>query len=104
IHRISATKTITHEVLIPAWRAGSPEIGGLELSVNAIPSGEVSLTSEHYRIVSVRSGKGRVTINGWAAEVGPHDHFGVPAGLSCDLTATGADSLVYLDVMILPVK
>ena len=70
IQKASKGHTITREVLIPAERAGSSEIGGLELSINAIPAGEVSLASEHYRIVSIRSGKGRVSINGWTAEVG----------------------------------
>jgi mannose-6-phosphate isomerase-like protein (cupin superfamily) len=103
IQKFSTATTIMRGVLIPAERAGSPEIGGLELSVNAIPAGEVRLASEHYRIVSIRSGKGRVSINGWTTEVGPHDHFGVPAGLSCCLSTSGADPLVYLDVMMLPV-
>jgi mannose-6-phosphate isomerase-like protein (cupin superfamily) len=102
IQKISTSSTTVREVLIPAERAGSSEIGGLELSVNAVPAGEVSLASEYYRIVSIRSGAGRVSINGWTAEVGPHDHFGVPAELSCGLTTTGRDPLVYLDVMMLP--
>ncbi len=103
IQKFSTASANMRQVLIPAERAGSPEIGGLELSVNAIPAGEVSLTSQHYRIVSIRSGKGRVSINGWTMEVGPHDHFGVPAELSCCLSAISSDPLVYLDVMMLPV-
>lgn len=104
IQKISAAKKTTREVLIPAGLAGSPEVGGLELSISAVPAGEVSLASEHYRIVSIRSGKGRISINGWTAEAGPHDHFGVPAGMNCDLIATGPGPLVYLDVLMLSVK
>ncbi len=102
IQQIPVSRAPARKVLIPAERAGSREIGGLELAVNAVPTGEVSLASDHYRIVSIRSGKGRVSINGWTAEVGPHDHFGVPAGLNCGLTTASPDPVVYLDVMMLP--
>ncbi len=104
IQKVAIASTITRQVLIPAERAGSFEVGGLELAVNVVPTGEISLASDQYRIVSIRSGKGRASINGMSAEVGPHDHFGVPAGLNCVLVTTSSEPLVYLDVMMLPLR
>jgi mannose-6-phosphate isomerase-like protein (cupin superfamily) len=102
IERARTQVTVTREVLIPAERAGSREIGGLELAVTRV-HGQTELASEHYRIVSVQSGKGRVRIGAAQTEVTAHDHFGVPAGLACTLTQLGDDPLVFLDAMILPI-
>ncbi len=104
IQRMAAGTHNMREILIPAERAGSPEIGGLELAVNRIDRGEIDLVSEHYRIVSVRSGKGRVRIGGLEAELSEHDHFGIPADLTCHLTALGDAPLVFLDAMMLPIR
>jgi hypothetical protein len=92
----------SREVLIPAERAGSPEIGGLQLALGRV-HGKVDLASDHYRIVSVQSGKGRVRIGDAQTDVGLHDHFGVPVGLECTLTDLGDDPFVFLDAMILPI-
>lgn len=94
--------SFSREVLIPADRAGSQEIGGLQLAVGRA-HGKVDLASDHYRIVSVQSGKGRVRIGDAQTDVGEHDHFGVPVGLECTLTQLGDDPLVFLDAMILPI-
>jgi hypothetical protein len=104
IQGIIAGTGTTREVLIPAERVGSPDIGGLELAVNRVAQGATDLTSDHYRIVSVQSGKGRVRIGDAETEVGDHDHFGVPADLKCNLTQLGDDPLVFLDSMILPIR
>jgi mannose-6-phosphate isomerase-like protein (cupin superfamily) len=103
IHQMVGTGT-AREVLVPAERAGSHEIGGLELGVNRVGRGEIDLASEHYRIVSIQSGKGRVRIGDAEVEVCNHDHFGVPAALKCTLTQLGDDPLVFLDAMILPIR
>ena len=92
----------SREVLIPAERAGSHEIGGLQLALARV-HGKVELASEHYRIVSVQAGKGRVRIGHAETEVSEHDHFGVPVGMECTLTQLGGDPLVFLDAMILPI-
>jgi hypothetical protein len=102
IQRALTESTISREVLIPAERAGSREIGGLELGVGRV-HGEIDLSFGHYRIVSVQSGKGRVRIGDAQTEVSAHDHFGVPASLACTLTQLGSDPLVYLDAMMLPI-
>jgi hypothetical protein len=102
IQRAQKQTTVGREVLIPAERAGSHEIGGLELAVNRV-QGETDLSSDHYRIVSVQSGRGRVRIGAAQSDVGEHDHFGIPAGLACTLTQLGDDPLVFLEAMILPI-
>ena len=102
IQRAMADAAFTREVLIPAVRCGLHEIGGLELAVGRVQR-EIDLSSDHYRIVSVQSGKGRVRIGDAQSEVSEHDHFGVPAGLECTLTQLGERPLVFLDAMILPV-
>jgi mannose-6-phosphate isomerase-like protein (cupin superfamily) len=102
IQRAQTQTRFSREVLIPAERAGSREIGGLELAVSRV-HGETPLSSDHHRIVSVQSGKGRVRIGAAQTEVSEHDHFGVPVGLTCTLTQLGDDPLVFLDAMMLPV-
>jgi mannose-6-phosphate isomerase-like protein (cupin superfamily) len=101
IERARTQTTVSRELLIPAERAGCHEIGGLELAVNRV-QGQTDLSSDHYRIVSVQSGKGRVRIGAAQTEVSEHDHFGVPLDLTCTLTQLGDDPLVFLDAMILP--
>jgi mannose-6-phosphate isomerase-like protein (cupin superfamily) len=103
IQRATTESAFTRDVLIPAARAGSHEIGGLELALGRVQR-EIDLSSEHYRIVSVQSGKGSVRIGDAQSEVSEHDHFGVPAGLECTLNRLGDDPLVFLDAMILPVE
>jgi hypothetical protein len=92
----------TRDVLVPAERAGSREIGGLQLALQRVHR-KVDLSSDDYRIVAVQSGKGQVRIGDAQTEVGEHDHFGVPVGLECTLTQLGDDPLVFLDAMILPI-
>jgi hypothetical protein len=102
LQRAIAQPDFSREVLIPAARAGSREIGGLELAVNRV-RGEIDISSDHYRIISVRSGRGRVRIGDAEAEVSAHDHFGTPVGLKSTLSQLGGDPLVFLDAMILPI-
>jgi mannose-6-phosphate isomerase-like protein (cupin superfamily) len=103
IRRMAAAKTTEREVLIPAERAGSPEIGGLQLAVTHVGPGEFEYNSEHYRIVSVQSGRGRTRIGSKETEVTKHDHFGIPADMNCNVASLGGSPLVILDAMILPV-
>jgi hypothetical protein len=91
------------EVLVPARRAGSPETGGLELALTRMYRDAIKLDSLHYRIVSVRSGKGRIRMGNVEAGVSEHDHFGIPPGMDCIFTPGTADPLIFLDAMILPI-
>jgi len=92
------------QILISPERAGSAEVGGLELAVSRTGEGGVDLYSCYYRIVSVQQGKGRVRIGQVEREVEAHDHFGIPADLTCHLSPVGDRPLVFLDAMILPIK
>lgn len=103
LRRVREAKTNTREVLIPAERAGSPEIGGLELAVTLVGRGEVDLLSNHYRIVSIQAGKAHVRIGNAEKEVCAHDHFGVPADMTCQVAQSGNEPLLFLDAMILPI-
>jgi mannose-6-phosphate isomerase-like protein (cupin superfamily) len=103
LRRVREAKTNTREVLIPAERAGSPEIGGLELAVTLVARGEVDLLSNHYRIVSIQTGKAHVRIGNAEKEMSAHDHFGVPADMNCRVAQSGNEPLLFLDAMILPI-
>ena len=92
------------KILIPSQRAGSVEVGGLELAIATVDQRGIEPRSAHYRIVAVQHGRGRVRIGHAVSEVGAHDHFGIPADMDCELTSVGDDPLVVLDSMILPVK
>jgi hypothetical protein len=92
------------QVLVPAHRAGSNEIGGLELALTRAGQDAMEMSSPHYRIISVDSGRAEVQIGNVEAQVCRHDHFGVPAQISCQITPLGRDPFVFLDAMILPVE
>ena len=103
INKMKAGEGEAHEVLVSGERAGSAEIGGLELSLSrAAPSG-TNLSAPHYRIVSVRSGRGKIQIGSVEAEVHDHDHFGIPANMECRLSPKNGEPLIFLDAMIVPV-
>jgi len=103
IRQSSAKADGGREVLIPAERAGSKEIGGLELAVGRIGTDAVRLTSDHYRIVAVQSGRGCICMGNVGAELTEHDHVGIPAEMNCTVAQVGSDPLVLLDAMILPI-
>ena len=103
IRQIKGGRGYLREVLVPAKGAGSPEIGGLELALTRVDRDSIELDSHHYRIVSVQSGKGRIRMGNVEADVSEHDHFGIPSQMDCIFTLTGADPLIFLDAMILPI-
>lgn len=104
IRRITNSRINQRQVLISAERTGSPEIGGLELAVTHISQGQFELTPKSYKIVSIRSGQGRVRIGNSETEVRKHDHFGIPAGMNSNITYLGKSPLVMLDATITPVN
>lgn len=103
IQQMKGGRGFLRQVLVPAARAGSNEIGGLELALTRAGNEALEMSSHHYRIISVDSGRARVRIGSVESEVRQHDHFGVPSEISCEITPLGADPLVFLDAMILPV-
>jgi mannose-6-phosphate isomerase-like protein (cupin superfamily) len=102
IEKAIEQKAFSHEVLISAERAGSAEVGGLQLSLHRVES-KLDLTSDRYRIVAVQSGNGRVHIGDAHSEVAENDHFGIPAGVESTFTRIGNEPLVFLDATILPI-
>jgi uncharacterized RmlC-like cupin family protein len=104
IRKMRSSQGLMRQVLVPAHRAGSNEIGGLELAVSRAGQGAMEMSSPHYRIISVDSGRAQVQIGNVESEVTRHDHFGVPAEISCQITPLGPDPFVFLDARILPVE
>lgn len=104
IRRLLAAKATRREVIVPAERAGSDEIGGLELALTRVGHDGIDLSSESYKIVSVQAGKGRVRLGATESEISEHDYFGVPADLTCYLTQVGESPLVFLEAMMMPLR
>lgn len=103
IQNASSRATYPRKLLVPRERAGSREIGGLELGLNRV-CGEINLASDHFRIISMQSGTGRLRIGNAQIVVSKHDHFGVPTQMACTLTQIGSHPLIFLDAMILPIN
>ena len=87
-------------VLIPASVTDRDGSGGLELAVSRINRGGMPYPLDSFRIVSVVGGRGRVRIGPAESEIGPRDHFGIPAGLEAFLEQTGDEPLTALDTLI----
>ncbi len=87
-------------VLIPAHRTDRDGTGGIELSLTAIGGEPLVLEADRFRAVSVVRGRGVVRLAGAEAAVGPHDHFGIPAGLPATIAAEGGETLVLLDATL----
>ncbi len=74
--------------------------GGLELAVSRINRGGLHFPLDSFRIVSVVGGRGRVRIGPAETDIGPRDHFGIPAGLEAFLEQLGDEPLTVLDTVI----
>ena len=103
IHQAAAQKGTTRRVLIPVSRAGAPEIGGLELAVTRVDSQGLQLTTDRFRIISIRSGKAKVCVGQVERELTEHDHLGIPARMLAHIAQAGEAPLVILDATIRPV-
>jgi hypothetical protein len=90
------------ELLIPAWRAGSSEIGGLELSITRIDTHGVDFTSDQFKIISVQQGAAKFRIGQIEKILGVHDHCGIPAGITSHIAQAGGGPLVILEATISP--
>jgi hypothetical protein len=86
--------------LIPARVTDRQGSGGLELSLTRINPTGYAFPLADFRIVSVVRGRGRLSLAGVEQDVGPHDHFGVPAGTSAMLKQISAEALVVLDALL----
>jgi hypothetical protein len=104
VARTQAGSGFTREVLLPAHRAGSEEIGGLELALTRGGPNSFEILSDHYKIISVQSGEANIRIGNAEARVRKHDHFGIPANMRCHLIPCGTDQFVFLDAVIVPLS
>jgi len=87
-------------ILIPASTTNREGSGGLELAIARINQSGFAWPSDEFRIVSVVNGRGMLTVAHVSREVGPHDHFGIPAGMKASLRQLGHAPLVVLDCLI----
>lgn len=90
--------------LIPAEVTDRDGIGGLELSVARITSHGMVLLEDRFCAFSVIRGRGLLRMAGQERVIAPHDHFGIPAGVSATLHQIGTDPLVTLDAVLKPTK
>lgn len=88
--------------IIPAQRTDCDGVGGLELSVVRVTSRGLELRPERFCAVSVVRGRGVVAMAGEERDLAPHDHFGIPAGVTASVHQTGDAPLVLLDTVLKP--
>jgi len=86
--------------LIPASATDRDGVGGLELSVARVTDRGLDWKLERFCAVSVVRGTGTVTIAGESRDLTPHDHFGIPAGVTAHIRQTSREPLVLLDCVI----
>jgi len=86
--------------LIPASVTNRGGVGGLELSLTRIKQQGYAYPVDDFRIVSIVRGEGLVRMAGIEQPVKHHDHFGVPAGLTCEIVQTSKAPLVALDAAL----
>ena len=100
INNFASSMASQRSILIPAAVMDRNGSGGLELAIaRANPAG-FSYPIDHYRTASVVRGNGILEIGPVACEIRPHDHFGVPAGMTAAMRQVGEEPLVALDALI----
>ncbi|MGQ0636489.1 MAG: hypothetical protein ACT4QC_17895 [Planctomycetaceae bacterium] len=100
IARIAAEPTTMRYPIIPAAATDRDGVGGLELSASRVTSNGLQLRLDYFCTVSVVRGQGTVAVESVQREVAPHDHFGIPAGLTATIHQTGSEPLVLLDAVL----
>ncbi|MFN5297829.1 MAG: hypothetical protein ACK5HA_05980 [Planctomycetaceae bacterium] len=88
--------------LIPARVTDRHGTGGLELSVARVTPRGTDWRHDEFAAVSVVRGRGELVLAGETRPLAPHDHFGLPGGLTAHIRQTGTDPLVLLDVILKP--
>lgn len=102
IARIVGQPNGTRTVLIPARQTVRGPEGGLELAATRVGREGLEIRPARFSALSVVRGRGRLELAGEEIELAPHDHFGIPAGLSARLVATADEALVVLDSTLQP--
>jgi len=88
------------KTLIPYTVTQRGKTGGLELGLMRVNPNGQKLPVGEFRVVSIVRGQGLVRIEGIERAAQAHDHFGVPAGMTCEIHQTGDKPLVALDAII----
>lgn len=92
----------TRTVLVSAKRTLRGPQGGLELAALRIGKEGVEMRPPRFSALSVVRGRGRLELAGEKIELAPHDHFGIPAGLSARLVAMDDEALILLESTLHP--
>ncbi len=100
LDKAEALSKARRQVLIPVKATDRNGCGGLELAVARVTSAGLRLPLDSFRIVSVVRGEGRVAVAGIEQLLKPHDHFGIPAGMSATMWQKGRQGLVVLDAVM----
>jgi hypothetical protein len=88
------------QVLIPAARTYTPEVGGLELAVLRVQVNDFPLTAGQYKIISVQTGRAKIRLGDSEAELKACDHVGIPAGIPASIRQLGDEDLVILEALL----
>jgi mannose-6-phosphate isomerase-like protein (cupin superfamily) len=88
--------------IIPAERTDRNGVGGLELSIARVTAQGMKLHMDRYCTFSVVRGRGILALANQQIEIAAHDHFGIPAGLTANITEIGTEPLVLLDAVLRP--
>ena len=99
ISRVAAGQGSCREVLIPSDVTTSPATGGLEMGLGRVAEG-LSLTDDHFRIVSLRSGTAEIKVGPVCAELQAHDHVGIPGGMESQIVGKGEEPVLFLDAFL----
>ena len=100
LERAAVSKGASRRTLISAEQTHTPRSGGISLSVARIGPEPLTYAPERFQILSVNSGRGVVTIGQATQAIGPHDHFGIPAGATAVVTSSSDAPLVVLDSVL----
>lgn len=102
IARIAERYSSIRYPIIPAEKTDREGVGGLELSIARATAKGFELRADRFCIVSVVQGRGTLEMAGETIEITAHDHFGIPAGLTANITELGSEPLVLLDAVLRP--
>lgn len=102
IARVSERYSSIRYPIIPAEKTDRDGVGGLELSIAHVTARGIELSIDRFCIVSVVRGHGILSMADQQIEIASHDHFGIPANLTANITNVGTEPLVLLDAVLRP--
>ena len=87
-------------ILVPPSAMDRQGSGGLELGLARAAESGLVLPVDGFRMVSVVRGQGLARVGPVERPIRPHDHFGIPSGMTASLCQRGYEPLVVLDALI----